>query len=259
MGNYLTGPTSDKSLDQPKNLTIDELLTLVETGDIILLSGGSFDSQFIEFATNAVWSHVLMVAKVKIEETGEKVIAAFESVYSSDLKVNIFGNPAENGVRLVRLKEYLEGYKGYTAAVRFLCIKDKDAKKRKALIKHLKDVLSGPEGAFDKYINLPYETSWMEFIGVFIGGLFGKARPTKKEMFCSELVGTVFEDAGILDTSRMSPNQLAPEAFWSASDLPLKMPDVRLGYVSLSPEWYIQLNHEYRPSNFFAAICRHLC
>jgi hypothetical protein len=264
MTTYFTGPSCPEQYGKRKNVLISELLEMVDIGDIILLSGGSFDSQAIEILTNTLWSHVLMVVRVQDRNDSSKSEpAAFESVYASHLETDVNGLPAKAGVRLVYLKDYLETYRGFIGAWRPLCAHDAEASMllRKHMYKKMwGDDETGEKGCLKTYLGRPYESSWGEFINVWLGGLVGKTKPTPQKMFCSELVATCLVDAGLLKDDKISPNQYTPESFSSAAQLKLVSPDIMMGTnIQFGKELYFDLGVSYRPNSWWSLFMKNLC
>lgn len=261
MGNFLSGNASPTQLDKKKNFGFEEMLQIVRTGDIILLSGSSLDSQVIEGAINTQWSHVLLVLimpdpRVDPRDGEVLVPVAFESVYSSHIKHDIQGHSAESGVRLVFLKEYLAGYTGFVAAVRPLTVVNREY--LKSMWNYMAKGLAECARA---YRGRPYETRKLEFVMAWIGGCMGRATPTPDEMFCSELVATCLSNLGMLDTSMMAPNEFTPDSLSSASTLKLKSPNVELlgPQIKYGHEFYFRLPSGYHPKSWWAVLAKHLC
>lgn len=255
---YASGRGSPSQYSKKKNLTVRGTTLLARTGDIVLLSGGSFDSQCIEVGTNGLWSHVLVVVMMD-NGKGKYEPAAFESVYSSDFEKDKWGRTVTKGVRVVWLEPYLENYKGFTAAYRALTVADE--KYYDEFQKYINDIMGNPDhGCVNRYLGRPYETKWMEFLRVWLGGcLPGRKTPTSDQFFCSELVATCLQDAKLL-TTEIAANEYSPEAFSGASSLTLKSPHIRFGpRISYGDELYIRLPNAYEPEAWWSLFARHLC
>jgi hypothetical protein len=102
---------SDEGIKKNANLSIQETLAVVNTGDILLFRGWSPTSSFIQVFTASTWSHIALVIR---SNTGRPMV--FESIHSDDdhadkkfkpLNDLITGAPRV-GVRLIDMEAYLK-------------------------------------------------------------------------------------------------------------------------------------------------------
>lgn len=187
----------------------DDIRPSLQTGDLLLYSGGGNFSAWIKAMTFCKWSHVAVV--VRMPEPG--AVLAWES--------------STDGVALVDLDQQMKPEKlqfikrviNYSAG--------------EVAVRHLEcDFRDGFTTAFDKFRRevegRPYETNNMELTKAVLG-VWGNNKEALASIFCSELVAETYKRWGLLPDSRPS-NTYRPKDFAGSASLPL------LGGASLGPE-----------------------
>jgi hypothetical protein len=211
----------------------EDACRVAKTGDIILFSGTSFNSKIIEWVCPSVWSHIGIIFEDPERENDPSV---FESVESSDnMREAMAPCAVRPGVRVVRLKEYLEGYKGNAIAIRTLQCEKQYIK---SLRKYMTNVLTKQ---IIEHNGKPYEKRLFEFVNARYR-FFSNPKKTLDSFFCSELVAEVFMRAGLLESDIKScPSVFLPDDFGDTGDLKLCTPKCLSGaHIKLGPERFIE-------------------
>lgn len=184
-----------------KDELLDQTLSTLNTGDIILFKGNRFISSFICFMTQSHWSHIGIVIK---DEQGNPLL--FEATTVTETPDIELGKPVDRGITLVCLKQRIMQYPGKVAVrrlegVRRCCVIQKNVKQ---FVEHFK--------------GRPYK----RYSLAFLNGFLPKALRVKMDgLFCSELVAEVYKRVDILGDERSS-YFFVPGHFQSAKHLNLK-------------------------------------
>lgn len=177
-----------------KDSTISEIYTLAKTGDILLFRWNTVDlvHNFVSFFT-----HVGIV----VEIDNQKYI--LETHLKGDTKH--MGNP-NGGVHLYDLKDRIEMYNGHNF---LLPLKDKF--KSPNYNKIIKDNL-------DKYLKLQFFDNYKKYYmhqclpRKICKTCFAQSSPDTKYIYCSQFVGMILKDLGLLD-KKMDINCISPYDF----------------------------------------------
>jgi len=233
------------SFSPPPNrleFNVSDTCKVAKTGDIILFSGTSFNSKIIEWICPSVWSHIGIVFEDP-QRPNDPLI--FESVDSSDhMSEALAPFKIRSGVRVVRLKEYLENYKGNAIAIRTLqCQKEYISKLRNYMKRVLQDQILAHNGK-------KYEKRLFEFVNARYR-FFSSPKKTLDSFFCSELVAEVFMRAGLLESDIQScPSVFLPDDFGDTGNLKLCTPQCLTGTrIKFGPERFIQTQPNNSPSH----------
>lgn len=223
------------------SLSIDDVCTVVRSGDIVLFSGSSWTSLFVTLFCASQYSHIGVVYRPPGREP-----MLFESIKSDDdgsPNTDVRSGKPRVGVRLVDLRLLLESFKGHAVSVRTLItpvslnvVNDLDSHMTRCL-----------KSAIDRYGWLPYEHHWFNFV-VARYKFMQLSCDNPDALFCSELVARCFQEAGLLPPSRSSV-QFLPDDFSQVGDVRLTFPlapSVILGahntdIVRLSRELFVEL------------------
>lgn len=150
----------------------------LKTGDILFFSGNSFFSKMIKLCTRSHWSHVGMVYVNENSQT---------FCWESD-KESASSNLSQLGVRFIPIEEKIESYSGEVAVKRLEGLAQGDLLK-------LHDAITKVSFEFK---NRPYEKSSIELFQAAYDGPFGDNVEDVSSLFCSELIATVYQLAGLL-------------------------------------------------------------
>jgi hypothetical protein len=228
-------------------LTIEAASQLVDTGDILLMSGTSNTSRFIECITVSEWSHVAIVGRDPSGQFFKGQPFVFESVKSDDgdkpMK-DLKSGKHRVGVRVVDFQKYITKYQGNAIAIRSL-ISPKEI--QQSLLKHMNEIIGK---CITEHWGKGYENSDMEFVNAQYPLLPRRmGQETPETMFCSELVTTCYIEAGLLDANQLFANKMLPEDFDEASHLQFCIPEALnipfmhfsdpTNIIQLSPEFFI--------------------
>jgi hypothetical protein len=189
--------------------TLPNILSEVENGDIVLLSGTTSGERMCKSSTNTIFSHVGFLFREKHEITGEDI------VYILDCDV---GQGTKDGVRVMRLIDKLHKYRGYRigAYKKLVCTaSDKYSNKCRPTLDKILEIIGRYQKIdFDDVI----ATWWVSHIPF----LYKKVKNEGK-MFCSEFVAKVYQDLGILKKNKVA-------AWYHPGDFHLSRLDLELGY-----------------------------
>lgn len=183
--------------------------------DIVLWSGESRFSRFIQLGTQSQWSHVGMVVRL------QRLLFLFESTIDGDF----------NGVRLTLLEPNIIG----RVAIRRLAGLDK-FDPGQLLEQKLAECIEELNGR-------PFQQDKLEFIRSAYDGPFGNNTRDLSCLFCSELMAETYQRCGLMVTDLPS-NEFTPRCFSSKPKRPLPLPPG----LSLGPEVYL-----YRPKKLKAS------
>lgn len=178
---------------------VEDIISNMKTGDIILLSGTQFGEKSIQFYTNSYFSHVSLIVMEPLGDHPENHPKLIPYVWEADL-----GQQHKEGPRVMKLMDKFERWKGnrigcYRKIKREI---DKDS------------VLS----LVNKYIHLNMDDSmlcWLfsERPNSYFFNLF----KDKNKVFCSELVAMTLQDLGVIHKEH-HPTYYTPEYFHSKLD-----------------------------------------
>jgi hypothetical protein len=211
------------------NFTIQEAIQLANTGDLLLMSGTSFTSSFVEFFTVSEWSHIAMVVRHPKINGGAPAI--FEAIHSDDDR-KTSKKERSGGVRLIDMEKYLIRYQGFKVAIKFLCAPNP------LIYQYLNEHLNRIALSFvNKHNNKPYEYRWIKFIQVRFQffDTSGVDDTQSKAFFCSELVSAFYIEAGLFNAKSITPSMMLPDDFDSSNTLTLCYPQ--------SPDMLILTTH----------------
>lgn len=195
----------DSSLkkDVPDNiLTFKQIESSLDTGDLILMSSLDFGSKYIRYFTNSYFSHIAMVIK-----RNDKLYLWEADV--DEMKDEKYKKDAQYGTRIVNLKEKLSYYSNNFFG--FLKLNTKIDPYKKLNYNYIK-----------KYIK---RFRFVHFNSNLLLWFLARIRnktidnvcnliTSEKDMYCSELIGRVFQDLNILKRDR-HPRYYSPEDFIS--------------------------------------------
>lgn len=228
-------PTKQEPYSQLSS-SINDVCLSVRAGDIILFSGTSLNSVLIEAFTASQWSHIgIVIEDPNVDMRGHPLL--LESVRSEDGVIDALTHPprSSKGVRIVRLRSYLQNYKGNVIAVRYLQTEERQKEFAQMMNRILLDVQTTLYGR-------PYEKRWLEFFLARFCTMVCAFNQTPDSFFCSELVAHCYQKAGLLQASRATANSFLPDDFCSTGSLHIHSPsECVFGRVVLSPERYIVL------------------
>ena len=176
-------------------MTYEEIRGLLDTGDIVLFSGGGFTSNLIKFGTLSEWSHIGLVLKLPEHD----LILLWESTTLSKTK-DIRTGKLHSGVQLVSLRDRISNYKG-DVAIRLL----QGANLSQEALKRLMELRIQLRGK-------PYEQSKLELFKSAWDGFFGRNKENLSSVFCSEQVAEAYQALGLVSEDKPS-NEYTPSDF----------------------------------------------
>jgi len=186
----------------------------LQTGDIVLFSGGSLFSKAIKWFTSSEWSHVGMVIRSKEWD----MVLLWESTTPTELKDVETGLPA-NGVQLVPLSEKISHYA--KVAVRHLQV-ERSKEMVKKLIEFRKEMKQRK-----------YDFDALELVRSAVDGVFfGDNQEDLSSLFCSELIAESYQRMGLLSEDLPS-NEYTPKDFSDKGQVKL------LGGAKLTEQIYL--------------------
>lgn len=189
----------------------DDIVTELETGDIVLFQGSNLSSNLISIFTGR-WTHVGMVfVKVANLETPDgrvvqnKMILLLESVSHPDGCMDVATNSYKDGVRLVDLKNRLKDSDSPFFGVVKLRVSTTSRRERL-------------NTEFERFYNNEgwkrYEPNKMNLIRVaFDCGAFGHNENDTSTYFCSKLVCEALEHMGVIEKN-VNSARVCPTDFW---------------------------------------------
>jgi len=183
------------------SVTKDDILSQVDNGDLVFLSGRTFAEKAIKLWTGSYVSHVGLIVREVDNETGESIPYIFEADY---------GGGHKDGIRLMKLKDKLDRYKG-----------DKIGgwrrwKGRRPTIEQMLSIVG--KYTSQNYTMDPSMLCWI-FSNRPEGMMYRMFRkPGDKTIFCSELVIMCLRELKMIQSDEKiptwySPNTLAVESF----------------------------------------------
>lgn len=253
-----------ESITQKAQLSVKDILTVANTGDILLFRGWSPTSSFIQIFTASTWSHIALIIKLPNYNGGQPMV--LEAIHSDDDHVDSKFKPlldiktkeAHCGVRLVDLYEYLKSIvqenkvMAHNDHVRrieitYRCLVLHSAMKHlySTFLLHLNTVAAD---FIEENRGKPYEQNFFEIIlaRFQLGDTSGYLTPDS--LFCSELVGYFLLKAGLVKLKYVTPNSLLPDDFSSTSRITLRYPIEKLpifvGQIK-DPEFVVWYSEEY--------------
>jgi hypothetical protein len=211
MGNCFSGFSDD---NYEVKQSMQEVMQIVRTGDIVLFSGAGWSSSLIRSAspTGCIWSHIGIV--IRIENNKPMLLESTIDEYPTDK----LSNSEKSGVKLVCLEDKISSYGGLAIAYRRLHIPtssplliSRSTKQdvRRRWTRKLIDY-----GRANNYKN--YEDNPVELFGSLLRSNSGNHEDT---MFCVELVARCLIIMGLLDKDDYSTNNYTLEDFSSTGDL----------------------------------------
>lgn len=198
--------------DKTKQISNEELLDTVESGDVILWSGSTGVSRLIRFFSQSAFSHASIVFKGALDEKekGSDVINTpriYQATWSS-FKEDVDGKhtQVEHQVMLNDLREVLVSNEEELepATLRVLkCSKEQ----RKILSNKLARVIKKNDGD-----NYPGANKGKPSFWDYLKGLMGIRINNPDEFFCSELVAAALQSMEVLDNKK-AVNAYSPKDF----------------------------------------------
>ena len=180
----------------------DEMLSQLETGDIILFSGEGARSSLIKRSTRCPWSHVGMAIRLE----GLDDLHLYESTSVGCLP-DFHSGKLISGVQTVPLQERIRTYPGAVSA-------------RKLEERPSVEMLEALEIMHRQFRGRGYEVNDLELLKAAYDGPFGMNKRNSASIFCSELVAFAYQTMGYI--SRTLPaNEYTPRDFSEAGNLTL--------------------------------------
>lgn len=184
----------------PAATTRAHVLAHAQTGDVLLLSGGTYTERCCQVVVGSVFTHVALVVR-----DAEDVW-----IWESDV-----GQGQHRGARVMPLAHKLDVYRGSPVAA---------WKRVTACPVPLPTLQARVVASVHRHLPRPFDTAMLPwFLHVALGVQVRREGPTAP-VFCSELVATTAADAGLLD-GRRAPTTYSP-ADWHYDTLDLA-PGVR--------------------------------
>lgn len=186
-----------------------DLKPTIETGDIVLFSGQSVVSKFIQMGQGGTdWSHIGMFVRPTAERRGdEDRVLLLESTTYDGLR-EVIGGEKRGGVRLVDAEESIRHYLQYDDTTKIIT---RQIYVDRSMIEH--GVVDPASRADDLWAfitrvsGLPYEENPYELARAMHRGLeFFTRQRTESSYFCSELVAEAYMVLGLLPNSRLEKN-----------------------------------------------------
>lgn len=225
-------------------LSIEDLCKCAKTGDIILFSGLSSASKFVEMACSSKWSHIGIVYENPNKLNDPLIL---ESVHEIDGTIGFYSKKLAKGVRLVNLRNYITKYHGKSIALRQIQTNSKQNYTRlnKIMNTKLSQIINSNLGK-------NYENRWLEFFlaKFWCLGTYGE---TNDSFFCSELVMYCYKHFGIIPEyyNKIYNNQMLPDDFSETGNkLHFTMPKGLYGQIQLSRERFIDFRDKKNNSKF---------
>lgn len=233
-----------ESIKEKAQLSISDVLSVVDTGDILLFRGWSPTSSFIQIFTASTWSHIALIIRLAKYNNGNPMV--LESIHSDDDHVNdkfialkdIITNKPHCGVRLIDLKEYLN-----SIVIENRCMAKKDSVKRIEVVlrsltipKYLESIqddfmvhLNTIAAEFiDENRGKKYEENFFEIGLARLQFMDTSGYLTPDTLFCSELVGMFLLKTNLIDLKYITPNALLPDDFSASNRLIMRFPIERI-------------------------------
>ncbi len=212
---------SQEEAFQPRKwIYLDELIPMVRTADIFLMSGKGGTSIIINIGSNSAYSHIVTV--VKTDKFGTCI---WESA-TPDGCIDILTGTDKDGPRLIPLREKIEHYlkkEGYAVHYRPLVVNPEYMEEllrsqpplEEKLWAHLKRE-SPKNFEWDLFSMARSAQPWIP------GEHWPNGDPSGR--FCSELVAEMWRVLGYLDSKGKPDDLLAPTAFAEGNEMALDFP-----------------------------------
>lgn len=185
-----------------KKLSIEETEEIVQTGDILLASGGGLFSSIIKYTARCPWSHAAMI--IKEPSIGGGDVLLWETTRLAE-HMDTLKHKFQNGISLSPLRDKLTYYDGDYICIRRLTVPEE---LRKQFACRLKRVLN-----FDgKQYDSNFLHMWASFHGAITGSSTIKTY-NKPRFFCSELVALTWAEMGLLDLEQRPCMEYEPQDF----------------------------------------------
>src|SRR5262245_52461 len=179
----------------PNRYRYDELLPLLDTGDIVLCAGKSRFSRAIRRATRGKWSHAALV--LRPVPGGE--VYLWEGNATADM-VDLDTGEMAPGPRRVVFLDWLRKYNDETAV-------------RRLLVGRTPAMLGALAAFREEMRGRPYERRRLELARSVLEGPLGTNRQEDlSSVFCSELVAASYQRMGLLP-ARPPSNEYTPKDF----------------------------------------------
>jgi hypothetical protein len=194
----------------------DDILGVLDTGDLVLFSGTSTFSNLVKFATQGKWSHVGVVLRT-LERPGEPLL--WESTTLVDVP-DVETGEARPGVQLVPLRVRVERYDGEVTCRRLN--RPASGAMAAALAARRRDLA-----------RRGYEERELELLRAVYDGPGGLSpREALLTVYCAELVAEAYQAMGLLPEwpGGLPSNEYTPLDFCEERALAL------LGGYALGPE-----------------------
>ncbi|NQZ57958.1 MAG: hypothetical protein HRT88_10905 [Lentisphaeraceae bacterium] len=194
----------------------DDLRDDLQTGDLVLFSGGTIMSRFIRFFGRSNWSHLGMVVVDKVYDQ----VLIYQATPVDKIE-DFYSGAAKKGVQINALSDVIKKYDGGVAIRQLTNFERTD------------EVISSVTKFRKEMKDKPFEEDYLEFVKACYDGPFGdNDNEDLSALFCSELVAEAYQRMGILSDSIPS-NEYTPKDFSSGGSL-----DLLQG--ALSPEYIIK-------------------
>lgn len=214
----------------PNTIFFADVLKTAKTGDLILFSS---DNQELRWSSLNQWSHVGFILENPFDKENPLFIESDIPLTERGRTDLLSGTLDKNGVKMIYLKDKLEGYKGIMA-YRKLQYKGKDVKP----LEFFQSKISfGALGTYiyDNYNSKKYQNSGIFWLKQFIrlrkmnpfANIEGKKKTDK--IFCSELVMELYRYLGVASPRIKKLHNVFPKHLSSTSF-----------YNILSPNWKLK-------------------
>jgi hypothetical protein len=205
----------------PNQICLSKLLEKGKTGDLILFSSKTPE---LRFASLSPWSHVGMIIDNPKDPQNPLFIESDIPLKERGRRDLFSGVLDKNGVKLLYLKDKIEGYQGIMA-FRELNFKNenKDHPKYRQFWNRTKDPVEFILWLKNKYSHLKYQNAasfWMQqFVKLRKLSPFGfvrfkRPKSWEEKIFCSELVFDIYKNLGICNRD-LESRDIMPKHFAS--------------------------------------------
>ncbi len=234
MGNAQSIKT-ERSLCVLPDLSLDDCLENLSTGDILLTHASGTFSGGIEFLTQSPWSHVGIVVKDPRYRNGQTLV--WETMRRED-RLDVIQNRVVPGATLSSLREKIEIYSGSYMAFRKLHC---SPRLRSQIESKLPDIIRTYDGVpFDEnQLHYALAVDNNRCIPTKIVKMLEDDNEHPRHLFCSRLAAITYKKLGILDLEGKEPIQFIPKDFSSKAIRPLRL----LDGCTLGPEFFVKLPH----------------
>lgn len=221
---YMCGTIPDNTLREYDTITLEQLQSVADTGDVILMHGDHLTSQITELFGHYCWSHVAMVVKHPLDGR----LYAWESMCDGKpLYDTISKKFISDGVRMVDLTSRILAYKNNPVSYRKMKWHNNTALRDNATRKLLSFARQIDARSFDRNVIAMGNSESDNLFGepcccCFSSCLERDDADASKSYFCSELLADTYKHMGVLphDTriSSVSPLDFCQNSeYWDES------------------------------------------